>query len=439
VNLRHIQLIIKREYVEKLRSPGFIIGTIGGVLVIVGLSFLPLLLKAFDQGPMKIAVVDPHSLIYPYIPQTTGAEQPAPAPAPAGGQPGVPSQSAVLAFSKADTTDVSALSERVKQGKISAFVTVEGDRASDVTFKIYAKDKPGPATFARIQVLLGAAATQSRLLESGMTPGQLQALFETVPLAAAPLVGGALKDENLVFQSQALVYALLLFLYVSTIVYGIQVASGVVWEKSSRVMEILLTSVRPLELMFGKIFGLGLLGLTQYILWVIVGFGGLLLNALLASPTGPSAAVVAGSAVIAVPPSTLLYFLLFFVLGYLVYAALYAALGSLVNRIEDVNSITTPLNIVLIATYFLSIYGLGNPDAEYVKWLSYVPFFTPMLMFIRVSLSNPAWWEPLLSIVLLLAAIFLFAWIAAKIYRVGVLLYGKRPSFREISRLLRAA
>jgi ABC-2 type transport system permease protein len=242
-----------------------------------------------------------------------------------------------------------------------------------------------------------------------------------------------------VFQSQALVYALLLFLYVSTIVYGIQVASGVVWEKSSRVMEILLTSVRPLELMFGKIFGLGLLGLTQYILWVIIGFGGLLLSSVLASPSGPPAAVVAGSAIIAVPPSTLLYFLLFFVLGYLVYAALYAALGSLVNRIEDVNSITTPLNIVLIATYFLSIYALGNPDAGYVKLLSYVPFFTPMLMFIRVSLSNPAWWEPLLSILLLLAAIFLFAWIAAKIYRVGVLLYGKRPSFREIGRLLRAA
>ena len=248
MNFRHIQLIIKREYVEKLRSPGFIIGTIGGVLVIVGLSFLPLLLKAFDQGPMRIAVVDPHNLVYPYIPQTTGTEQPALGPS---GQPGVPSQLAVIVFSRAGTRDLSALSERVKQGKISAFVTVEGDRASDATFKIYAKDKPGPATLARIQVLLNAAATHSRLLESGLTPEQLRTMFAPAPLTAAPLVGGALKDENLVFQSQALVYALLLFLYVSTIVYGIQVASGVVWEKSSRVMEILLTSVRPLELMFG--------------------------------------------------------------------------------------------------------------------------------------------------------------------------------------------
>ena len=107
------------------------------------------------------------------------------------------------------------------------------------------------------------------------------------------------------------------------------------------------------------------------------------------SSTGRSSraihSIIRSVSVIAVPPSTLLYFLLFFVLGYLVYAALYAALGSLVNRIEDVNSVTTPLNIVLIATYFLSIYALGNPDAEYVKWLSYVPFFTPMLMFIRTG------------------------------------------------------
>jgi ABC-2 type transport system permease protein len=157
------------------------------------------------------------------------------------------------------------------------------------------------------------------------------------------------------------------------------------------------------------------------------------------NPAGPATSPGSRGTLIAVPATTLLYFLLFFILGYLVYASLYAALGSLVNRIEDVNSITTPLNIVLIVTYFLSIYALGNPDAEYVRWLSYVPFFTPMLMFIRVSLSNPAWWEPLVSIVLLLGAIFLFTWLAAKIYRVGVLLYGKRPSFREIGRLLRAA
>src|SRR5947209_4370894 len=133
MNLRHIKLIIKREYMEKLKSPGFIIGTIMGVVVIVGLSFLPLLLKAFDQGPTRIALADPHNLIYPYIPQSTGTEQPAPS---LGGTAAGPSQSSVILFSQAGTTDVSALSERVKKDKLNAFIVVSGVRASDVRLRI---------------------------------------------------------------------------------------------------------------------------------------------------------------------------------------------------------------------------------------------------------------------------------------------------------------
>jgi len=135
---------------------------------------------------------------------------------------------------------------------------------------------------------------------------------------------------------------------------------------------------------------------------------------------------------------TRLFFLVFFVLGYLLFASIYAALGSLVNRSEEVNSITTPVTIIMVGTYLLSIYSLGNADSELVRWLSFVPFFTPMLMFIRVALSNPAWWELLISVVLLALSSLFFAWVAAKIYRIGVLLYGKRPSFREVGRLLRS-
>jgi ABC-2 type transport system permease protein len=175
-------------------------------------------------------------------------------------------------------------------------------------------------------------------------------------------------------------------------------------------------------------------GLTQYVIWVAAGFFGLLLSSRLVNSGVTSQVDLA-----AVPPTTLLAFLIFFVLGYLVYAALYAALGSLVNRTEDVNSVTTPVTLILVATYLLSLVALGNTDADYVKFLSFVPFLSPMLMFIRVALGNPAPWEPIMAIAILIATIFLFAWLAAKIYRVGVLLYGKRPSFREIGRMLRTA
>jgi ABC-2 type transport system permease protein len=432
MNLRHIRLIIKREYMERLRSPGFIIGTVLGIVGIAALAFLPQLLSLLDRdNAQKIAIVDSRNLIYPYLPVSSGSATPqAQAPDPTGGTPSLTTQ---LQFLRADTHDPEELSQQVRDGKIAGYVTVEGERASNARLTLHAKDRPSPVTNSRLLLLLTTAATQAKIQESGMTPEQAAALFAPPQYSVEPIVGGALKDEQEAFQSIALVYVLLILLYGTIVMYGIQVATGVVYEKSSRVMEILLTSVRPIELMIGKVLGNGLLGLTQYALWVGIGFVGLVLSGFLTNTEGPSVDLAA------IPAATLIYFLVFFVLGYLVYAALYAALGSLVNRIEEVNSITTPLTLILVSTYLLSLLALGNPDTDLIRWLSYVPFLTPMLMFIRVALGTPAFWEPLLAVVIMAASILLFAWIAAKIYRVGVLLYGKRPSMREIGRLLRAA
>ncbi len=442
MNLHHINLIIRREFLERLRSPGFIIGTILGIVGIVGLSFAPALLQLIGQETtLKIAVVDPHNLIYPYLPQGND-QQPASTPQAAAGQSANPagveqaagaSTGARLAFLKADLSDPAVLSDRIKQGKLGAYVVVQGDKATDVTFQMHAKDRPDAVTSSRVLLLLSAASTQAKIRESGLTPEQAASLFAAPGFKIEPIVGGALKDEKAVFQSQFLVYVLLILLYGTTVMYGLAVAMGVVYEKSTRVMEILITSARPIELMLGKVFGIGLAGLAQYVLWVAAGFGALVFSSL-----GKSSSAGAPQFELAsVPPGTLVAFLVFFVLGYLVYAALYAALGSLVNRTEDVNSVTTPITLMLVATYLLSLAALGNTDADYVKWLSFVPFLSPMLMFIRVALSNPAWWEPVLAVAILIISIFFFAWLAAKIYRVGVLLYGKRPSFREIGRMLR--
>jgi ABC-2 type transport system permease protein len=434
VNLRHIQLILKREYLQRIKSPGFIIGTILGVVGIVALGFLPALLGLLDQqSTLKVAVVDPRNLIYRYLPENTGPE---PTVVPGNGLPQstLPLSSGIK-FSKADTADQAVLSERVRKEEIDAYVTVEGSRAADVAFVYHGKDRPSATASARLLALLGAAATQARLEERGITQEQAVSLFSTPAFKIEPIVEGSLKDEEAYFQSAALVYILLVLLYTTMLMYGVQVAMGVVEEKSSRVMEMLITAVRPIELMIGKVLGVGLVGLTQYALWV--GMGGLLLVA--SGALGRAASTGTGFDVATVPATTLIFFLVFFVLGYLLYAAIYAALGSLVHRTEDINGITTPVTIIMVATYLLSIWALGNPESDLVMWLSFVPFLTPMLMFIRVALSDPAWWELALSVALLAGTSFLLAWLAAKIYRVGVLLYGKRPSFREIGRLLRSA
>ena len=351
---------------------------------------------------------------------------PVPTPDPAAGisQSGAPISAGIL-FSNANTTDLNILSEQVKSGALNAYIIVDGDKPSNVSFRYQSKDRPSQTVSARLLAILTSAAVEARFKESGITPAQAQALFSTPDLKIEPIVAGTLTDEKVLAQSTALVYVLLILLYVTMLMYGIQVAMGVVEEKSSRVMEILITAIRPIELMLGKVFGVGLLGLTQYAIWVGAGLVVLLLSGSLGSTLE-----TAGVSLASVPAPTLIFFLVFFVLGYLLLACIYAALGSLVNRTEEVNSITTPVNLVMVAIYLVSIWALSNPEADIVKGLSFVPFFTPMLMFIRIALSSPGWWEVALSILILAASSLFFAWVAAKVYRTGVLLYGKRPSFR---------
>ena len=435
MNWRPIGLIIKREYLDRVRSTSFAIGTVLGVVGIIALSFLPQLFQLINQETtLKVAIVDPHNLISSYLPADVEPQ------VATGTQTGLdqnPSISARIKFSRASATDPS-LNDQVKSGKLGGYVVVQGDKPSNVEFVMHVKERPGVVTNSRLLLLLSNAATQARIRESGISPEQVAALFSTPSLKMEPVSGVTLKDEKAAFQAQALVYALLILLYMTTLMYGLQVAMGVVYEKSNRVIEILITSVRPIELMLGKVFGIGLLGLTQYGAWVLVGLAGFMFSSVFGGSSA-SASAGGGLELASVPPSTLFFFLVFFLLGYLVYAALYAALGSLVNRTEEVNSITTPVTIIVVGVYLLSMLALGNPEAEYVKWLSFLPFLSPMLMFIRIALSSPAWWEPLVAIALLIASVFFFSWLAARIYRIGVLMYGKRPSFREIGRQLRAS
>jgi ABC-2 type transport system permease protein len=430
MNLRNVGLVLKREYLQRLRSPAFIIGTVLGVVAVVALAFLPSLLNLLNQeSTTKIAVVDPKNLIYPYLPIQTG---PTPTPLPTSvTQASLPVASGIQ-FVKPDTTDEAALAQQVNAGKLSAYVIVNGDSASDASFTVHVKDRPGTAVSTQFSALLTAAVVQAKMAELGITAQQAQVLFSTPKVTVAPIVGGTLKNQSLVEQSTLLVYVLLIFLYVTILMYGLQVAMGVVEEKSSRIMEILVTAVKPVDLMMGKVVGIGMAGLTQAGIVVAAGLALLTAGSSLGSSLSSSGVDIA-----LVPAGILVLFLVFFLLGYLLFAALYGAFGSLVSRTEDVNGITGPLTIVMVGVYLVSIYALSNPDAEYIKWLSFVPFFTPMLMFIRAALSNPSIWEVLASIVLLAVTTLLFTWLAAKIYRVGVLMYGKRPSFREIFRLLR--
>jgi ABC-2 type transport system permease protein len=225
-------------------------------------------------------------------------------------------------------------------------------------------------------------------------------------------------------------YIFIMLLFYSIVIYGVMVASGVAQEKSSRAMELLITSARTKNLILGKIIGIGLAGLTQLAIWMAgififyhVNFSYWKGNAIIAGLLGANA-------------SNLVLMLLFFLLGFFMYAALYGSIGSIVSRTEDIQLFQLPITFLLIVGLFCSTIGMVMPGSL-LTVLSFIPIYTPMSMFVRISISDVPGWQVALSIALSAATVVAFAWVAVKVYRVGVLMYGKTPSIKEVFRALR--
>lgn len=277
------------------------------------------------------------------------------------------------------------------------------------------------------------------LKDAGLTDEQRALLNAPIDIDAVQISAsegaGSMGDGKTSAQqgmNMGLVYAMLILLFMSVMISGQMIASEVTAEKSSRVMEILITSVSPMKQMFGKIFGMFVIVLLQISIYVIV----ILVNVSL-----PHNDKVLGDLNINlndIDPMLLLYAILFFLTGFFLFATLFAAVGSLVSRTEDLGQAVMPITIVSLAGFYISIFSIGSPDSMLVKVTSFIPFFSPFVMLLRLGLTDPPVWEVLTSIGILLVTIYLAVWISAKIYRTGVLMYGKRPSFKELRKAMRA-
>jgi ABC-2 type transport system permease protein len=205
---------------------------------------------------------------------------------------------------------------------------------------------------------------------------------------------------------------------------------SVIEEKTSRVFEVLLSSVKPMELLAGKILGVAAVGLTQYAVWILMA---------LVAGGGMIGSLRTQMGEINVPASLLFYFVLFFVLGYLLYSTMFAALGAVVNSEQEAQQLQMTVMWFLIIPMLVAQLVIRAPNSTAAVVLSLIPFFTPMLMFLRINLITPPAWQVALSIALLLATNFAVLWLSARIYRVGILMYGKRPTLPELVRWVRAA
>lgn len=278
----------------------------------------------------------------------------------------------------------------------------------------------------QLQQIKIALATE----QAGVDEATLETIYEPITFDNVSLDEAAKTDEEL-NAARGIVYVMLFVLYMAVIIYGQMIATDVATEKSSRVMEILISSASPVTHMFAKIIGIGFLGITQMGILFIYSL------VMFRSKTSEvSTMVLQEFGFTAENISLYAYALLFFVLGYLLYATIAAMLGSLVSRVEDVQQLTMPLVFLIMIAFFIAMFGLAVPDAKFITITSYIPFFTPMIMFLRIGMLDVAAWEIILSIVILLVTLVLFSLLSARIYRGGVLMYGPSRSFKDFRKAL---
>ncbi|WP_409343209.1 ABC transporter permease [Paenibacillus sp. MBLB4367] len=328
--------------------------------------------------------------------------------------------------------------DQIKDGQIEGYVEFAEEAGKGFPKIVYkSEDSIGSGMKSDLQTALSSVKTEMAVRDANLSQDVLNKLFSPVAIESVQISTtgdsvGQGKSESQMALAFGLVYALLFMLYIGVIGYGNMVATEITAEKSSRVMEVLISSVSPLKQMFGKIIGVCMLGLTSIVLYIVVGGANLVL------PHNRELLDKLNLNLNDLPIGLLFYFILFYLTGYFIYATIFAAVGSLVSRTEEVGQAIMPVTFVIIAAFMISMYGLQDPNATFVVVMSFIPFFSPLLMFLRIGMSDPAVWEIWLSIGILFASILGMGWLAAKIYRTGVLMYGKRPSFKELRKAMKA-
>lgn len=322
------------------------------------------------------------------------------------------------------------LTAQVKEGEIDSFLKLKLGEANTIQASYIAMSAMDFTLPMMVQDALQSIQTEMKAEELTLTGEQVQTLFAPIEFEQQSVSASAKTEEEL-SQARGLVYVLMFLIYFAVILYSSMIATEVATEKSSRVMEILISSVSPVKHMFAKVLGIGSLGLLQLSLFGLAGF--------IALKTSSSDMVDGFFSVFGfsnMNVGTIVYALVFFLLGYFLYATLAALLGSLVSRTEDVQQMIMPMTLLIVVAFMIAATGLGNPEMAYIKYASFVPFFAPLVMFLRVGMLDLPLWEPLLSIGLMLVTIFILGWFGARVYRGGVLMYGPSRSLKDIKKAI---
>lgn len=433
--MKKIGLIIKREFSTRVRKKSFIILTLLGPILMAAVMFLPAYLASLPTDDRVITVLD-ESLLLDF---EKGKDE---------------IRLRYLPPDKFDFASAQAFSEA--QGDY-AFMHIPLSEGGDPDFvarnvRLFRAGDISVSVESYLENTLEKYLQKEKLKATGVDPEIIARTKTKVNLRVINTDEG-LETENATLIKMGIGYVAAFAIYIFIFLYGSQVMRGVIEEKTSRVIEIMVSSVRPFEMMSGKIIGIGLVAMLQFTIWIGLGSlfyviaVSLFIDPQLAANNLPNA-----SANISLPDDGLLSiysslqsidffgiiasFIFYFIFGYLLYAALFAAVGSAVDKESDSQQFMLPISLPLILGLLVIIRALDNPDGDIAFWFSMIPLTSPLVMMARLPFGV-APWELILSMLILLISFVLLTWFASKIYRIGILMYGKKPTFTELLRWAR--
>jgi len=448
--MRKFLAVVKHEYKKIVLKWTFLIGTLLFPLIAAGFAIVPAIIFSIKGEPTRIAVVDQSGKIAPRLKENLSAER---------------MSAKVKQAAKDSLTDLNASQQeqinRSAEQFGASFVFTDYDFAEkpleqirrELGGKITAKEldayliipnnldsadakyefrsrKAGDFGGERnLRDALNEAVRSERLAGANISETQLKDLSRNVDFDSKSLdEKGDEKDSDSVFIAS---FVIGLMIYITLAIYGQMIMGAVVEEKETRIAEILFSSAKPFELMMGKLVGVGLAGLTQLAIWVI--------SALVLVGIGVAQMSAAGMS-ISIPnisPLMVVYFFIFFLLGFFIYASIFALIGSMVTTMQEGGQFSLPPIMLLLIGFYFSFAVIRDPNSSLSFWVSIAPFFAPITMPVRILAETPPFWQIALSILINSLAIAGLVWLASRVYRVGMLMYGKRATIPEVWKWIR--
>ncbi len=430
--MNKILLIIQREYLSRVKKKSFIVLTILVPMLFMGMFAMIgyLAVKGDDLGDeKKVQVIDESGEFAGKL---------------------VNAKSVVYVFSN-DNFDT-ARKNFIEKGY--SFLLHIPPASSPAPIELLSDKKPSANTIETVETALSNIAEARRLKAAGIDTAILAQAQKRIEIKAKQITEAGEKDAQ-TYTAYAIGFLSAFLIYICLFIYGTQVMRGVIEEKVSRIVEVVISSVRPFQLMIGKIIGVGLVGLTQFALWIIISVtlstvGGTFMAGKMKAKTEHVASASSASDLkkVQTPESSMSVikeslenipvtytvgcFLFYFLFGYMLYSAVFAAAGSAADNETETQQFTIPVTLPLIFTFALAqSFIINNPDSSISVWLSMIPFTSPIAMMIRIPFGVPAW-QLALSMLLLILGFMFTTWVAARIYRVGILMYGKKASYKEL-------